>query len=103
MSGLLGTIGNPDKDKIAAWIYRYTLNIPTKERNHIFKLVGKMSQERNNLIKINNWEFRQRMAKFVRSDFIRQINKQYGDTPLSTRLRNLAVRNYRQALYEDEE
>lgn len=101
MSGIRGTIGNPEKDKVAAWIYDHVESMESKKRNHVFKLINLMSSERNNLIKIENWEFRQRMAKLVRIEFVRKIENMYGNTPLGSRLRNLAARNYRQSLYEN--
>lgn len=102
MSGVTGTIGNAEKDKVVAWIYRHVETLEVKKRNRIFKLIGSIHAERNQLIKISDWQFRQRLAKLVLDDYTKRIEIHYGNSPLSTRLRNLAVRNYRQTLYEDE-
>lgn len=99
MSGYRGTIGNPEKDRVAAWIYDRVALLEPHMRKSIFKLIAAMATDRNHLHKVVDEAFKKRAAKLVRDDYIRQIDGLVGEkTPMNQRLRNLALRNYRQAI-----
>lgn len=101
MSGFRGTIGNPDKDKVAAWIYDHmeAQNMDHKQRKVIFDLVQNMGTDRNHLLKIEDKGFRERMAKMVRAEFLRRIDSNVTwHLHLVQRLYNLAIRHYREAV-----
>lgn len=101
MSGFRGTIGSPEKDLVAAWIYDHmeAKGMDAKERRAIFKLIQEMGFDRNFLKKIEHKGFRERMAKLVRAEFLRRIDNNNTWTPqLMARLRNLAIRHYREAI-----
>lgn len=99
MSGFRGTIGSPERDKVAAWIYDRVESMDPKQRKSIFKLVQNMATDRNHLIDIKDKGFREHMAILVKLHFFKCIDKMVDiDIHMATRLRNLVIRNYRQAI-----
>lgn len=103
MSGIRGTIGNPEKDKVAAWIYDHIDGMSPKTRNRIFKLVQSMRYDSAKLREMPYYGLRERLAKLLKFHYYSEIERLFKeDRPLCDRLRNLAVRNYRKSLYEDE-
>lgn len=104
MSGLKGTIGSPEKDKVAAWIYDRTEGMDPKKRNRIFKLVHDMRCDSIKLHEMPYYGLRERLAKLLKFHYYREIERLFsGDKDLCDRLRNLAVRNYRLTLREEDE
>lgn len=100
MSGFRGTIGNPDNDKVIAWIYDKMEFLPIETRRSIFKLIQGMINDSLQVNKIEEISFRYRMALLVRNDFFDRINNRmpWLDEPMKARLRNLTVRYYRKAI-----
>ena len=101
MSGFRGTIGSPKTDLVAAWIYDHmdAQNMDAKQRRAIFKLIQDMGFDRNHLRGIDHKGFRERMAKLVRAEFLRRVESNATWHPqLVMRLRNLAIRHYREAI-----
>ena len=101
VSGFRGTIGSPEKDKVAAWIYDHmeAQNMDQQQRKAIFKLVQDMCYDRNFLLKIEHKGFRERMAKLIRAEFMRRIDSNTTwHLHLVQRLRNLVIRHYREAI-----
>jgi len=101
MSGFKGTIGSPKTDRVAAWIYDHmeAQSMDIKQRRAVFKLVQDMVHDRDLLLKIEHRGFRERVAKMVRTDFICRIDSNTVWHPhLVQRLKNLAIRHYREAI-----
>lgn len=100
MSGFRGTIGNPKDDPIAAWFYDKLEGAGPDMVKAIFKFIHSMNWYRNNLTKLEDKAFRENTARLVRDDFFLKIEQGFlwAEPAMKTRLRNLATRNYRQAI-----